>query len=53
VHFYSFRQAVRSSIDVLVAIYCNKHDYTWLHHRAAFDMFDAFESLRGLRVWRH
>jgi hypothetical protein len=41
---------VRNGIDVLVAAFCIEHDYTLLHRGRDFD---AFESLRGLRVWRH
>ncbi len=41
---------VRSSIDVLLATWCIENDYALLHLDADFD---AFESLRGLRVWRH
>lgn len=42
--------AVRSSIDVLLAAYCIERDYSLLHRDRDFD---SFESLRGLRGWRH
>lgn len=41
---------VRSPIDVLLASYCIEHDHALLHADRAFD---ALESLRGLKVWRH
>ena len=41
---------VRSAIDVLVAAFCIERDYALLHDDRDFD---AFESHRGLRVWRH
>jgi len=41
---------VRSPIDVLLASYCIEHDHALLH---ADRDFDALESLRGLKVWRH
>lgn len=41
---------VRSPIDTLVATFCIEHDYALLH---ADRDFEAFESLRGLRVWRN
>jgi hypothetical protein len=41
---------VRSGIDVLVATFCIERGYALLHDERDFD---AFESLRGLRVWRH
>jgi predicted nucleic acid-binding protein len=41
---------VRSGIDVLVAAWCIENDYALLHRDADFD---AFETSRGLRVWRH
>jgi predicted nucleic acid-binding protein len=41
---------VSSAIDVLVATFCIERDYALLHDDRDFD---AFESLRGLRVWRH
>ena len=34
----------------LVAAWCIENDYALLHRDADFD---AFETLRGLRVWRH
>lgn len=41
---------VCSPIDVLVATFCIERDYALLHRDRDFD---AFESLRGLRSWRH
>jgi predicted nucleic acid-binding protein len=41
---------VRSGIDVLIAAFCIEHDQALLHRDADFD---AFERLRGLRVWPH
>lgn len=41
---------VRSAIDVLVATFCIECDYALMHHDRDFD---AFETLRGLRTWRH
>lgn len=41
---------VRSGIDVLVAAFCIERDYSLLHDDRDFD---AFETHRGLRVWRH
>lgn len=41
---------IRSPIDVLVAAFCIENDYALLHRDRDFD---AFERLRGLRVWRH
>ena len=41
---------VRSPVDVLVATFCIENDYALLH---ADRDFDAFESHRGLRVWKH
>jgi predicted nucleic acid-binding protein len=41
---------VRSAADVLVAAFCIERDYALLHDDRDFD---AFESHRGLRVWRH
>jgi predicted nucleic acid-binding protein len=52
-HYRSLRAqgvTVRSSIDVLVASFCIERDYALLHRDKDFD---AFESLRGLRSWRH
>jgi len=52
-HYRDLRKAgitVRNGIDVLVASFCIERDYTLLHRDRDFD---AFESLRGLRVWRH
>lgn len=52
-HYRALRSrghTVRSSIDVLVATFCIERGYALLHDDRDFD---AFESLRGLRVWRH
>ena len=52
-HYRSLRAqgvTVRSPIDVLVASFCIERDYALLHRDKDFD---AFESLRGLRGWRH
>ena len=52
-HYRSLRAAgitVRSAIDVLLAAFCIDRGYTLLH---ADRDFDAFESSRGLRTWRH
>ena len=52
-HYRSLRAAgitVRSAIDVLVAAFCIDRGYSLLH---ADRDFDAFESSRGLRAWRH
>ncbi len=52
-HFRSLRAqgvTVRSAIDVLVAAFCIENDYALLHRDRDFD---AFEALRGLRIWRH
>ena len=52
-HYRALRShghTVRSSIDVLLATWCIENDYALLHRDTDFD---AFESLRGLRVWRH
>jgi predicted nucleic acid-binding protein len=52
-HYRSLRthgHTVRSAIDVLVASFCIERDYALLHDDRDFD---AFEALRGLRVWRH
>ncbi len=52
-HYRSLRQqgfTVRSGIDVLVAAFCIERGYALLHDDRDFD---AFEALRGLRVWRH
>jgi predicted nucleic acid-binding protein len=51
-HYRSLRHrghTVRSAVDVLVATFCIERDYALLHDDRDFD---AFESLRGLRVWR-
>ena len=39
-----------SPIDVLLAAWCIEQDYALLHRDSDFD---AFEELRGLRIWRH
>lgn len=52
-HYRSLRAAgitVRSSMDVLVAAFCIARGYSLLH---ADRDFDAFETSRGLRAWRH
>ena len=52
-HYRSLRAqgvTVRGPIDVLVASFCIERDYALLHRDRDFD---AFESLRGLRGWRH
>jgi predicted nucleic acid-binding protein len=52
-HYRALRAAgitIRSPIDVLVATWCIEEDYALLHRDRDFD---AFEDLRGLRVWRH
>ena len=52
-HYRSLRAigvTVRSGIDVLVATFCIEQDYALLHRDRDFD---AFERLRGLRVWQH
>jgi hypothetical protein len=52
-HYRALRSrghTVRSGIDVLVATFCIERGYALLHDDRDFD---AFESLRGLRVWRH
>jgi predicted nucleic acid-binding protein len=41
---------VRSPVDVMLASYCIEHEHALLH---AERDFDAMESLRGLKVWRH
>lgn len=41
---------IRSPIDVLLASYCIEHSYALLHNDRDFD---ALETQRGLRVWRH
>ena len=51
-HYRSLRAqgfTVRSPVDVLVASFCIEHDYALLH---ADRDFDAFETQRGLRVWK-
>jgi len=52
-HYRSLRAAgvtVRSGIDVLIATFCIENGYSLLHRDRDFD---AFESVRGLRSWRH
>ena len=52
-HYRSLRAVgitVRGALDVLVANFCIERDYALLHRDQDFD---AFEGLRGLRVWRH
>jgi len=52
-HYRSLRAqgiTVRGPIDVLVASFCIERDYALLHGDKDFG---AFESLRGLRGWRH
>ena len=39
-----------SPIDILQAAYCIEHNHALLHNDHDFD---AMESLRGLKVWRH
>ncbi|MFP5307595.1 MAG: PIN domain nuclease [Gammaproteobacteria bacterium] len=52
-HYRALRAAgvtVNSPTDVLLASYCIEHEHALLHADADFD---ALESLRGLKVWRH
>lgn len=52
-HYRALRaqgRTVRSPVDVLLASYCIENDYALLHSDRDFD---ALESLRGLKVWRH
>jgi predicted nucleic acid-binding protein len=52
-HYRSLRTqgiTVRNGIDVLVAAFCIENDYALLHRGRDFS---AFETLRGLRGWRH
>lgn len=52
-HFRALRAkglTVRGPLDVLLASFCIEHDYALLRRDRDFD---AFEDLRGLRVWRH
>jgi predicted nucleic acid-binding protein len=52
-HYRALRAAgvtVRSPVDVLLASYCIENEQALLH---ADRDFDALESLRGLKVWRH
>lgn len=41
---------IASPIDVLQATFCIEHNHALLHNDRDFD---AMESLRGLKVWRH
>lgn len=41
---------IRRPIDVLLASFCIEHGYALLHSDGDFD---ALETHRGLRVWRH
>lgn len=41
---------IHSPVDVLLASYCIEHGHALLHGDRDFD---ALETLRGLRVWRH
>ncbi len=41
---------VNSPVDVLQASFCIENDYALLH---ADRDYDAMESLRGLKVWKH
>ena len=41
---------MRRALDVLLATFCIDRGYALLH---ADRDFDPFESLRGLRAWRH
>lgn len=52
-HDRSLRAAgitVRSGIDVMIATFCIDRGYALLHRDRDFD---PFETLRGLRGWRH
>ena len=52
-HYRSLRAqgiTVASAIDVLLASFCIENDYALLHRDGDFVYF---ETLRGLRVWRH
>lgn len=52
-HYRALRASgntVRNGIDVLIATFCIERGYALLHRDRDFDVF---ESLRGLRVWRH
>jgi predicted nucleic acid-binding protein len=52
-HYRSLRahgHTMGGTIDALIASFCVENDYALLHRDADFD---AFERLRGLRVWRH
>jgi predicted nucleic acid-binding protein len=46
----SYGHTIASPIDVLLASYCIENDYALLHSDSDFD---AMETLRGLKVWRH
>lgn len=41
---------IKSPVDVLLASFCIEHGHALLHSDRDFD---ALESRRGLRVWRH
>jgi predicted nucleic acid-binding protein len=52
-HYRALRSqgiAIHSPIDVLLASYCIENGYALLHNDRDFD---ALETHRGLRVWRH
>ena len=52
-HYRSLRAhgfTVRSPIDVLLASFCIERDYALLHKDRDFD---ALETHRGLKVWKH
>jgi hypothetical protein len=49
-HLRSRGCTIGRAVDVLVASFCIERDYALLHDDRDFD---AFETLRGLRVWRH
>lgn len=52
-HYRALRSqgvTIRSPIDVLLASYCIENGYALLHNDRDFD---ALETHRGLRVWRH
>lgn len=52
-HYRALRAAgisIHSPVDVLLASFCIEHGHALLHNDHDFD---ALETLRGLRVWRH
>jgi predicted nucleic acid-binding protein len=52
-HYRALRalgMTMRSPIDVLLAAWCIEEDFALLHRDRDFE---AFEELRGLRVWHH